>query len=308
MTDSKKQQIISDIYFDPAGFSSKQITLQDSRKKDPTIIMSDVEEFFKKNVEIKRKQQGWNSFVAPHNRHTYQIDITFFRKEDFKTKQKYYMALTCIDVLSKFAVAIPLASRDAPNITAGVMEAIQKMGGKSRLIFTDDEGALRGEVFREFIKSEGMELHRTRGRASFVERFNRTVKDMLFKRIEADEKKGKENIQWVDYLPAVILTYNNKNIHSATGLTPNDARKKDNEFKAKVSVAIKAKKNRLYPELEVGDRVKILRKKRTGEKEKSSHWLKGEYTVEAIAEKLGQQYYKLSDYPRPLLRHELLKV
>ena len=44
------------------------------------------------------------------------------------------------------------------------------------------------------------------------------------------------------------------------------------------------------------------------EKERTSHWLKGEYTVESISEKLGQKYYKLTDYPRPLLRHELLKV
>ena len=49
-------------------------------------------------------------------------------------------------------------------------------------------------------------------------------------------------------------------------------------------------------------------KKRTGEKERTSHFLQGEYTVEAINEKLGQTYYKLTDYPRPLMRFELLKV
>ena len=48
MSDSKKQQIISDIYHDPAGYSSKKVTLEDARKKDPTIKMSDVEQFLKK--------------------------------------------------------------------------------------------------------------------------------------------------------------------------------------------------------------------------------------------------------------------
>ena len=74
---------------------------------------------------------------------------------------------------------------------------------------------------------------------------------------------------------------------------------------------MKAKKSRLYPELEVGDKVKIMKKKRTGEKERTSHFLQGEYTVEGIAEKLGQEYYNLTDYPsypRVLMRHELLKV
>ena len=78
MSDSKTQQIINDIHFDKSGSSSKKVALEDARKKDPTIKMSDIEAFFNKNVEIKRKQTKWNSFVAPHNRHTYQIDLTFF--------------------------------------------------------------------------------------------------------------------------------------------------------------------------------------------------------------------------------------
>ena len=46
MSDSKKQQIINDIYFDRAGFGSKATTLKDAKEKDSSIKMSDVEEFF----------------------------------------------------------------------------------------------------------------------------------------------------------------------------------------------------------------------------------------------------------------------
>ena len=118
---------------------------------------------------------------------------------------------------------------------------------------------------------------------------------MIFKRVEADEKKNKKNIQWVDYLPGVLLTYKNKSIHSATGLTPNDARKKDNEFKARLNVSIQAKKKRTYPELDVGNKVRIMRKKGISEKERTSHWLKGEYAVEKVSKRLGQTYYKLKN-------------
>lgn len=75
-----------------------------------------------------------------------------------------------------------------------------------------------------------------------------------------------------------------------------------------LNLASKAKKEEIYPELEVSDKVKIMRKKLITEKERTSHFLKGEYRVESISEKLGQKYYKMTDYPRPLLRHELLKV
>ena len=69
---SNKQMIISsDIYFDRSGYGRKATTLKDAREKDKTITMKDVEYFFRKNVEIKRKQRGQNSFVAPHNNHTF---------------------------------------------------------------------------------------------------------------------------------------------------------------------------------------------------------------------------------------------
>ena len=266
-----------------------------------------LDSFFKENVEVKRKPRGTNSFVAPHNKHTYQIDLTFFSAYDFDEEQKFSIALTCIDVLSKYAVAVPIKSKLTPDVIAGTMEAIKKMGGKPKIIYADDEKAIASSEFKEYVEGEGIELYRTRGHPAFVERFNRTLRDMLFKRIEADEKKGKKNIQWVDYLGEVLLTYN-KNIHSAINMTPNQASKKENEFKAMISVALRAKKERKCPELNVGNKVKILRKKAITEKERTSIFLKGEYTVEKISKKLGQNYYTLQGFNRPLLRHELLKV
>ena len=57
-----------------------------------------------------------------------------------------------------------------------------------------------------------------------------------------------------------MLTYNDKMKHSATGMTPNQARKEKHEFRAMINVASKAKKEHFYPELFVGDKVKIMRK------------------------------------------------
>ena len=86
-----------------------------------------------------------------------------------------------------------------------------------------------------------------------------------------------------------MLTYN-KDVHSATGLTPNEVRKEKNKLKAKLNVSVKASKENMYPTLEVGDKVKIMRKKAITKKERTSHFLQGEYTVENIATKLGKQY------------------
>ena len=304
---SSKQDIINDIYFDKSGFGSKKATLDDARKKDKSITMDDVNEFFKKNVEQKRKPRGTNSFVAPHNNHTYQIDLFFISKDDIETTQKVRAGLVCIDVLSKYAVVVPIKSKETIDVVSGTMEALQKMGAKPKMIYTDDEKAIASSDFKQYVEDEGIQLYMTRGHPAFSERFIRTFKDKLFKRVEADEK-GKENIQWTDYIFEIMITYNNKDIHSSTGQTPNEARKKKNEYQSVMNISLKAKKERTYPEINVGDKVKILRKKAITEKERTSHFLKGEYTVEEITTKLKQKYYKLSDYPRPLMRHDIVKV
>ena len=69
-----------------------------------------------------------------------------------------------------------------------------------------------------------------------------------------------------------------------------------------------ANKTRRYPELKIGDEVKIYRKKPITEKERTSVWQPQIYTVENITTKFGQEYYRTSQGSREYLRFELLKV
>ena len=87
-------------------------------------------------------------------------------------------------------------------------------------------------------------------------------------------KKGKTNTQWTDYIFEILLTYKNKNIHSTTKFTPSQAKLPKHEFEVKLNISLQAKRNRTYPEVEVGDSVKTMRKKGISEKERTSHWLK----------------------------------
>ena len=54
---SDKQKIISDIYFDKAGYGSRKTTLEDAKKKEPTIKKEDVEQFFKKCWDKSKAQR-----------------------------------------------------------------------------------------------------------------------------------------------------------------------------------------------------------------------------------------------------------
>ena len=126
MADVIKDDIIKNIYFDRSGFGSVATTFKDAKTKEPSITLNDVKEWFRKNVEQKRKQRGTNSFVAPFNNHTYQVDIFFVGKTDFENTQKFRAGLVLIDVLSKYAVVVPIKSKDTYDVIEGTKEALKK--------------------------------------------------------------------------------------------------------------------------------------------------------------------------------------
>jgi hypothetical protein len=58
----------------------------------------------------------------------------------------------------------------------------------------------------------------------------------------------------------VLVVYNYKLVSSATGYTPADAKKPQNELNVRSKLLMNAKRDRIYPELNVGDRVKVYKK------------------------------------------------
>ncbi len=105
-----------------------------------------------------------------------------------------------------------------------------------------------------------------------------------------------------------MLTYINKLKHSSTNKTPEDARKGAHQVDVKANLEIRALKRRKYPILNVGDKVKIMRKKKINEKDRNSNWSIETFDVLSISENLGQKYYKVAGMDRDYTRAEILKV
>ena len=60
--------------------------------------MGDINEFFRKNVEQKRKPVGQNSFIAPYSAYEYQMDLFFINDLD---EQKFKVGVLMIDANKK---------------------------------------------------------------------------------------------------------------------------------------------------------------------------------------------------------------
>ena len=90
--------------------------------------------------------------------------------------------------------------------------------------------------------------------------------------IKPEDRPKKDGDQWDTYIYDILLTYNNGLVHSSTGMTPKNAAKVSDSIDVKTRLELRAKTNRRYPELKVGDKVQIRRKKATGETERFSPW------------------------------------
>jgi hypothetical protein len=296
---SDKDEVIKNIYYDRSGYQSIQKTYEEAKKKDNTITIENVRSWFNKNVEVKSKPRGYNSYIADEPYFEYQIDLAFWKSD------KGDPSLVMIDIFTKFATCIPLASKETADVIAGVMEGFVKMDHKPKMIYCDGEGALRSNLFKEFCAERKIKLIQTQTHAWVVERFIRTMKNAINKRLENDETGEKT---WKDFLFEILLTYNRKDIHSAHGMTPVQARLDKNLMNVKANLEMKRVSKRKYPTIVVGSNVKVCKKKTITDKEDKSYWLPDTYKVINITESFGQKYYQLEGYKRPLLRHELLKV
>jgi hypothetical protein len=129
---------------------------------------------------------------------------------------------------------------------------------------------------------------------------------MLYKRIDNDLKNGKKDPQWTEYIYPVLLTYNNKNEHSSTKETPAESKKPEKRVDVKSELEARSKRNRRYPELSVGDMVKIYTKRTKAIKERVPLYSERRYPVESIETKHSLKFYRVNG--RDFMRNELLKV
>ena len=300
---SKKDEIIAKVYYDPAGYGSVAATLADAKKYDPTITYEDVKKWKERNTERKTNLRGFNSFVVDKPFDEFQMDLAFFfdlnKEQDDKT---YTGVLLMVDIFTKYTAAVTIETKQIPDILEAIKEDIRKMGGKPATMYTDNEGAFVSNEIQKYFKDNNIRHITTLTHAPVAERQIRTIKSMIYQRVEKTHEK------WYDLLFPVLLTYNNKMVHASTKMTPSQARRPANELDVKLNLHLNRTRLRKYPNVSVGDSVKLYRKKDKLDKERKSLWSPNHYKVENIVHSAGQAMFKLEGVPKPVLRHEILLI
>ena len=116
-------------------------------------------------------------------------------------------------------------------------------------IYSDDDGPFKAHV-KEFLNSENINHITTFTHANIAERIMRTLKNGIGDRIRGNDKN------WYDMLKPVIVKYSNT-VHSTIEMKPTQAHQDNIRLEVNQNIEFKATYNRTYPNISVGDNVKI---------------------------------------------------
>ena len=101
----------------------------------------------------------------------------------------------------------------------------------------------------------------TKAHAGLAERNIRTMKAMIYSRIESAKARDNEVKRWVDVLYPVLTTYNHIDEHHTIKMTPDEARKPQNQLNVKINLELKRVHSTVYPDIHIGDYFRIRKTK-----------------------------------------------
>jgi len=194
----------------------------------------------------------------------FQIDLVDLSSlSSFNDGMRYL--LTCIDVFSKRAWAVPVRTKSARDIAeAFEMILTDRM---CNMVQSDKGTEFLNSTFQSMLKRHGIKFYTSENedlKAAVVERFNRTLKEKMFRYFTY-----KNTRRYLDVLNDLLHSYNNTH-HRSIGMAPH-------EVNADNANVVRA---RLYPlkpksfkwKYAVGDRVRIAMQRQPFRKGYLGQW------------------------------------
>ena len=210
-----------------------------------------------------------------------------------KYNKNYKFIFTIIDNHTKYAWAIPLKDKSGKSTTTAIKSLIEKEKRKPHKIWSDRGKEFYNTTFLHYLKEQEIQIYSTNSdlKAVFVERFNRTLLDLIKEPMYIE---GKSN--WLNHLDAALDKYNNR-VHGTTKMTP---------FEMSFNTLIRAASSNLIPKndnnnhnnklpkFQVGDFVRVPDKRNIYSKGYTTNWNRELFKIHSI-NKTNPVTYTLND-------------
>ena len=200
-----------------------------------------------------------------------------------KYNKNYKFIFTIIDNHTKYAWAIPLKDKSGKSTTAAFKNLLETSKRKPHKIWSDRGKEFYNTTFLHYLKEQNIQIYSTHSdfKAVFVERFNRTLLDLIKEPMYIE---GKGN--WLNHLDAALDKYNNR-VHGTTKMTPFEANKNPIDPPTFVN---KPKQ----PKFQVGDFVRVPDKRNIYSKGYTTNWNRELFKIHSI-NKTNPVTYTLND-------------
>ena len=204
-----------------SGISSFKKNNKALNLKEVKENLSDLSFYTKHRPYTKTFKRG--KHYAPTINDTWQIDLVDVSSiKNKKFRQNFNFILTCIDVFSKKAWAVPMTHKYALDTTNAFKKILKKSDTLPKRVYSDSGNEFLGS-FKVLLKDLSISqlFSKSIHKASVVERFNRTFKTKLYRIFSFQNSNN-----YIDVLDDLIESYNNS-YHSTIKTTPNSVNKKN---------------------------------------------------------------------------------
>ena len=202
----------------------------------------------------KRKNYPRRRIIVNHIDEIFAADLVEMQKFS-KLNKGYRYLITCIDIFSKFAWVIPLKNKKGITIKSALQKIFNKR--KPKFLWTDNGKEFYNKQVQDLLNENNIKLYSTNNseiKSAVIERFNRTFKNMMYKKFTENN-----NTIFYNILDELVNNYNNK-YHSTIKMSPIEGSKKINENKIKNIYNFE--KTKKPGRFKIGDRVRIKFRKK----------------------------------------------
>ena len=185
-----------------------------------------------------------------------------------KYNKNYKFIFTIIDNYTKYAWAIPLKDKTGKSTTTAFKSLIEKAKRKPDKIWSDRGKEFYNETFLDFLKEQNIHIYSTHSdlKAVFVERFNRTLLDLLKEPMYIDRKAC-----WLNHLDTAMEKYNNR-VHGTIKMTPFEMVTNNQLIPNNTEGALRNNFKNKQPKFQVGDYVRVPDKRNLYSKGYTTNW------------------------------------
>ena len=291
------QEVLKKLYYDPsnpASYGGAKRLWREAIKEIPDLKLIQVKRWLRGQDTytmfrpVRKKFERVHTLVdAIDEQHQGDLlDVQWFAR--FNDGVKFLLII--IDIMSRYAWVRPLRDKSSKTVVAA-MKSILDEGRVPKKLQTDQGKEFVNSQFKQLMQSYGIHFFTTTDdtiKCALAERFNRTLRERIYRYLYHHNTN-----RYIDVLPRIVEAYNNS-YHRTLKMSPVSVKP---EHIPQILKNLKGEKPILNPrsEFNVGDFVRISRKKGTFEKGATSGWTEEVFKIAKKKKTPRKFVYRLVD-------------